>query len=129
MNKAEQYRELMLERLRYSLNGITAGLTIRCRVDWMPAQDALLTQLQWELAGIRKKVEDIVYPTTWWDAVKDHWLPKWARRWAPVQYTRVVVERHSTVPDFALPKEYGPIRVGLYENKYNFSDPPEGEDE
>jgi hypothetical protein len=30
----------------------------------------------------------IIYPTTWWDAVKHRWFPDWAlRRW-PVHYTR-----------------------------------------
>lgn len=43
-----------------------------------------IRQLQWTLFG--KKIEERKYPSTWWDAFKDRWFPKFMRDWFPVNF-------------------------------------------
>ena len=53
--------------------------------------------------ALGQTLEEIHYPSTWWQAFKQHFFPRWLLRWFPVEYTG-----HKIVtfyPKIALPDE------------------------
>jgi hypothetical protein len=48
-------------------------------------------------------IEEISYPTTWWDAVKERFFPKTALKKFPVKYTRITAK--ALYPKISLPRE------------------------
>jgi len=57
------------------------------------------------------------WPTTWWDAVKERWTPKWAVRFLkPVKYTTVSID--EIVTNIALPKNQGySVKFAVWKDK------------
>jgi len=49
------------------------------------AESAILVVSQW-IASRTLTDETIRWPATWWEAIKERWLPEWAKRWWPVVY-------------------------------------------
>jgi hypothetical protein len=49
--------------------------------------------------------QEVKYPANWWEAVKDRWLPAWAKgRW-PVRYRVVTLTARELYPRLAFPPE------------------------
>ena len=57
------------------------------------------------MAGELLEVPAAVYPRDWKEALKERFLPRWARRWWPVRYSRVVWEAVVLYPLISLPDE------------------------
>jgi hypothetical protein len=54
---------------------------------------------------------EVRYPTTWWDAFKDRWFPKWAlARW-PVAWTVDRFEAFHDYPTLALYDQSPELRI------------------
>lgn len=49
---------------------------------------------------LENKIEQLscAYPTTWWDAVKERFLPKWSRKWLPVNHTKILLMSKNVYP-------------------------------
>jgi hypothetical protein len=54
------------------------------------------------------KREVVIYPETWWDAVKDRFAPTWFRSRFPVKYTKVTASLEEVYPDIrpAIPDKH-----------------------
>jgi hypothetical protein len=48
------------------------------------------------------------YPRTWWDAFKERWFPKWAKRRWPVDYRRVKISGEIIYPDLTKEIDFPP---------------------
>lgn len=59
------------------------------------------------LLGTPKESEQVSYPTTWWDAFKARWFPRWLRRFFPVAMTTVCMERYCVYPEVPRPQGIG----------------------
>lgn len=57
------------------------------------------------MAGESLKVPAITYPRDWWEAVKERFLPRWAKRWWPITYRYVVWDATVLYPMIRLPDE------------------------
>ena len=79
-------------------------------IDW--AVDGLLFNLQTYLYGRKQTVLDVRYPSTWIEAVKDRWLPKWFRRWWKVRYTLHQIDVMQVWPEIEVK---GTKPIVLYE--------------
>jgi len=57
------------------------------------------------------------WPTTWWDAVKERWVPRWAVRFVrPVKYSTVSID--EVVTNIALPKNQGhSVKFAVWKNE------------
>lgn len=44
----------------------------------------------------------VKYPKNWWEAVKDRFLPKWAKKWVLIEYTEIVVKEELWHPDLVI---------------------------
>jgi len=55
----------------------------------------LAMELETYIMGLPKEKVSIheQWPTTWWQAFKERWFPKWAKCKWPVQYKRIDVEQ------------------------------------
>ena len=54
-------------------------------------------------------LQKVAYPATWWDAVKQRFMPRWLQRWFPVQ-----LQHWSAIalyPKVSLPKEDHILRM------------------
>ncbi len=49
------------------------------------------------------------WPSTWWDAVKERWYPKWALRLSPARHEYIEVRAYY--PLVKLPKETNTVRI------------------
>ena len=50
-----------------------------------------------------QQLAKIKYPCNWWEAVKERWLPRWAKACFPVQYT--IYDLKAIYPKVALPEQ------------------------
>ncbi len=46
-----------------------------------------IREISWMLLG--KRIESVHYPTTWWDAFKARWYPRFLRKRYPPQFTEI----------------------------------------
>ena len=57
------------------------------------------------MAGELLEVPTVKYPRDWKEALKERFLPWWAKRWWPVRYSYVVWEATVLYPLISLPDE------------------------
>lgn len=57
------------------------------------------------MAGEALEVRAVTYPRDWKEALKERFLPWWAKRWWPVRYSYVVWEATVLYPLISLPDE------------------------
>lgn len=84
---------------------------VRVDVDRDIVLRATVQQIQWFLMGRVVEDQHVSWPATWWDAVKDRWLPRWLKgRFPPVfkTYDFKVAEIALRLPD-----EWRPRLVAL----------------
>lgn len=66
-------------------------------------RDELVMQLKAEFASMEPQYQEFSWPTTWWDALKLRWFPRWAlRRW-PSDMSRITLTERTAFPDIAVP--------------------------
>lgn len=72
---------------------------VRAEVLFDELAESLVAEVSWHMTGRRAYGEAIVYPATWWDAVKDRWFPRWLRRRFPPRFTEITPEMTEYFPD------------------------------
>jgi len=71
-----------------------------------------------EMAGESLEIPAITYPRDWIEAVKERFLPRWARRRWPVSFSYVVWDATVLYPMISLPEEdhyLSEVRVDIRE--------------
>ncbi len=64
----------------------------------------------------------VTFPTTWWDAVKDRFCPKWARKYLSINFTAIEVKVTELATKWQVPKDYGPWPIMIW-NQRQFKSP------
>jgi hypothetical protein len=61
------------------------------------------------------KREVVIYPQTWWDAVKDRFAPAWFLAKFPVRYTKVTASLSEVYPDIrpAIPDKHAVLMFSV----------------
>jgi len=77
------------------------------RIQWQIAEveGNLLIRALLDIATKEEIIDEVKYPSNWWQAFKERWLPKWLRRRFPVEYTTLAVE--YKLPELDVPAELG----------------------
>ena len=57
------------------------------------------------------------YPVDWWEAVKERWLPAWAKRRWPVRYKHVALTAKCYYPKISKPDETHRLHLGKWESE------------
>lgn len=75
----------------------------------------LLVVMEYRLLSHNLGVTDYRWPSTWWEHVKERWLPAWAiQRW-PVKYTNISVTAYHNYPTLSLPRSRGYFDIAVSE--------------
>ncbi len=79
--------EVILEKIRFGLSTYAPNVFPQ-DLDYEKYRDIRLQHtietLSWSLLG--KRIEKIKYPSTWWDAFKDRWYPKFLKKRFPINW-------------------------------------------
>jgi hypothetical protein len=72
--------------------------------EWRNDLDAMAVKLQRTVWCEQLTDESVLWPTTWWDAFKERWFPRWwLRRW-PANYSHADFTVYRAYPDLSLPE-------------------------
>ncbi len=83
---------------RYDFDGVKATS------EWSFELDGLMVQFRKDIWSGKLADESVRWPTTWWDAVKARWFPRWAlRRW-PAAYSHADFTIYRGYPDIVMPE-------------------------
>ncbi len=69
--------------------------------DWF--ENALTVSVRQRVFGKQILYEEITYPANWKEAIKDRWLPEWAKERWPVLYTTRTFDVREVVPSLNIP--------------------------
>lgn len=58
-------------------------------------EDIIVAQIRWSFYSRRIRDAIVEYPADWWEAFKDRFFPRWARRLWPVKKTSILVATHA----------------------------------
>jgi hypothetical protein len=58
----------------------------------------LMAEVRANVYGTEKELPKIQYPSTWWDAFKERFFPKWAKEKWPVKYTDIAIVLKELYP-------------------------------
>ena len=61
--------------------------------------DRIVTTAKFSVYGIKHPDETYQYPENWVEAIKERWLPQWARKRWPVKYRVIVVTLRELYPN------------------------------
>jgi len=117
----EGYREVELKKMKrtalvYVEEGILASLADECALAAKTAssthtsfiRDELVLRVVQEIWGRELSRVDVEWPADWWQAVKERWLPAWAKgRW-PVKMRGACLVARELYPKMAMP-DMGPL--------------------
>lgn len=59
----------------------------------------IVTTVKFSVYGINHPEQKYQYPENWVEAIKDRWLPQWARKRWPVKYRMIVVNLKELYPN------------------------------
>lgn len=90
-----------------------------------PHMDALILRLATSVAGETVPEVNETFPATWWDAVKDRWVPQWARRWVRIDYRHIKVDKHTLFPSIEIPGYSSVVAITVADNVWS---EPSGDD-
>jgi len=84
------YEKHILERIDVAVQGSISrnaiDFAVEKSIDY--TVDSLVLRLRAFMWGEKSAPDDVIrYPTTWWDAVKQRWLPRWLLKRYPANYT------------------------------------------
>lgn len=104
-------QQVTLEKIRLGMSkaidqNILLGVNSDTYIDHMTRQ--AVVSIQGYLFGEKLKGKIVKHPRDWWQALKERWLPAWAlKRW-PVEYTIHTVTFDVVYPRFkpSLPPRY-----------------------
>jgi len=65
--------------------------------------DDIVFRIKQEVWGREVQRQDVRYPADWREAVKERWLPEWAKRRWPVRYVQVSLVARELYPHMSLP--------------------------
>lgn len=114
-------KEVILQKYHYSIkNAIHAPENLKIDSYLDATMDSLVIRLNASIAGESLTKFYKVYPSNWWEAVKDRFLPNWyKRRFFPVQYDVIDIEVAAMYPKYVLPEtKYGPMRLVMMDKSY-----------
>ena len=79
----------------------------------------LVYRLEGHVYGEQRE-QVVVYPSSWWQAFKERWFPRFLASKFPVKYTKVDVHFDVVFPDYDPPEQLGQLVVNSYvkENRY-----------
>lgn len=58
-----------------------------------------------------KESREISYPADWWQAFRDRWFPRWAKRRWPVRYAKWQCKVYATYPSLRIAPREGHIAI------------------
>ena len=78
--------ELVLQKIKFAITLIENCYPQDLRYDTEKdiMRDRIIHAISWNLLG--KDIETRKYPSTWWDAFKDRWFPKFLKKRFPVNW-------------------------------------------
>jgi len=77
--------------------------------------DETVVMIQEIVAGEYVHAPAVTYPSGWFEAVKEHFLPAWAKKRWPVVYNQVEWEVRVIYPQLSLPHDKHAIaQIGTY---------------
>lgn len=106
---------ITLERIQFHVQAM-ASLDMLDQIQFTPKFDSwiehtaqsMVLSMRTEVLGQRLMRVDESYPSTWWDAVKLRFYPKWAlKRW-PSRMTHITVDAHALYPTIAPIPDHSP---------------------
>lgn len=80
-----------------------ANLELSCEEVLRDTAKQLVLTLQARIAREKVSYPTISYPANWWEALKDRFLPRWARKYVKVKYTEVRISAEVFYPMLSLP--------------------------
>lgn len=106
--------EVELKRMRMVLLAIVteemAGIfSAPCSVDtnlfesW--ARNELVIRLRQDIMGRIADEIGAEYPSDWWQAAKERWFPRWAKKRWPVRKTTIKLTARELYPRVAMPEQ------------------------
>jgi hypothetical protein len=110
MNERMELTEVQLKRmelviLQYISKELAAEVGIspevNCFLEGM-AQDVVV-RIKVAVLGREMEREEATYPANWWQAVKERWMPAWAKKRWPVKYRKIVLTAMELYPKVSLP--------------------------
>jgi len=115
------FSQIELEKIRIAAQVVIDRQLMGAKVQWLEHHltDQLVIQIQGYLLGETKEPEPIVYPKTWWDALKIRWFPKWLLKRYPAERVRHDIKFNIMYPNFRvrLPTEDHIVRIA--HSQYN----------
>jgi hypothetical protein len=111
-----------LERQKLVILRYLAENQIEATVDFDPFvsfdTDKLCQRIVAIVYGEEVKEEIVRYPADWWQAVKERWLPAWAKRRWPIRYKKSQLRLMCMYPGFC------PARDPHYFTMFKCDSPP-----
>jgi len=65
--------------------------------------DEFVLQVRQNIWGRHVERQECKWPADWWQAFKERWLPAWAKRRWPVQYTIRILTARELYPKVVMP--------------------------
>lgn len=101
------YQRLQLEKfkicvLKYLDSTLSKFLAMSPRAEvsnymhW--ESDLIALRIVQEVYGVEHDIETVEYPSNWWEAVRDRWMPRLLRKWFPIHYTKVTIHARELYP-------------------------------
>ena len=112
-----KFREVVLQRARlFRANVFDRDIIQFANLEIEPFVDEMLNASVIRMSAVllKESLHDAKYPSDWWQAVKDRWLPKHVKRLFPVKYTVLTIEAYYPSIPVEQHESYKIIRV-----KYN----------
>lgn len=87
-----------------------------CMVDiaehWL--DDIMLRVVQPMWGETLDKIE-VRYPADWWEAFKERWLPRWAKKRWPIRYTVKTMTARGVYPKLSMPDEEHRVYLDVHQ--------------
>lgn len=114
-------KTIMLSRLKHVISTHMSGDVLRdtdAHAQLALASDAILLRFVATLAGEQVALYDESFPATWVDAVKQRWLPVWARKRWPVTMRHIKVDKTTHFPSIEIPQHQPRVFVTVAERSF-----------
>lgn len=105
-----EYNIVHLDKIQVALKKIVPN-NVGINLDWNVYEDVAKNMIIELTSFIAKETlldETIKYPSNWWEALKERWLPIWAKKLRPIKYTTKHFNAIAIYPKISIPDD-GPI--------------------
>lgn len=96
-------KEIILNKILFNNNAMIPIVHLRSEVNLDRLMRAMVVNIRAEIYGKQLRHEEIKYPLTWWDALKERWYPKWLLRKYPAKYKTIVLDIKELYPEISAP--------------------------